>query len=193
MILLIDNYDSFTYNIYQAIVAMGCEIELARNDYITLEDVLRYPPSHIILSPGPKGPGDSGICPDLVRHFSGTVPILGICLGHQVIADVFGAKIRGAKHILHGKVSQIYHNSEFLFRNVPSPIVATRYHSLVVSEEGLPPSFAVTARSEDGEIMGLKHSSGHVYGLQFHPESILTEAGPELFRNFLRCHSTRRG
>lgn len=185
MILLIDNYDSFTYNLYQYVVEMGQDVAVVRNDCLTVSDVAAKKPSHIILSPGPKGPEDAGICADLVKRFSGKTPILGICLGHQVIAQVFGAKVRPVSPVLHGKVSQIYHNGEFLFRDIQSPLIATRYHSLAVDEEGLPTSLAVTARSEDGEIMGLKHASGHTYGLQFHPESILTTAGKDILRNFV--------
>ncbi|WP_296906198.1 bifunctional anthranilate synthase component II/anthranilate phosphoribosyltransferase, partial [Thermotoga sp.] len=185
--IVIDNYDSFVYNIVQYIGEMepGCEIEVFRNDETTIEEIEKKNPSHIVISPGPGRPEDAGISIEVVKHFSGKVPILGVCLGHQVIGYAFGGKIIHAKRILHGKTSKILHNGKDIFRGLKNPIVATRYHSLVVEGESLPEALEITARSDDGEIMGLRHREHPTFGVQFHPESVLTEEGKKIIKNFL--------
>ncbi|MDO8527739.1 MAG: aminodeoxychorismate/anthranilate synthase component II [Deltaproteobacteria bacterium] len=185
MIVLIDNYDSFTFNLYQALAALGKEVEVVRNDQLSSETILGWKPSHIVLSPGPKTPHDAGICLEMIQKAAGHFPILGICLGHQAIAQVFGGSIVPAKEIVHGKTSLIFHKGVDLFQNVPNPFEATRYHSLAVDEKKFPPTLKITARSEDGEVMALQHKEWPVFGMQFHPESILTREGPSLLKNFL--------
>lgn len=185
MIVLIDNYDSFTHNLYQALAVLHPEIQIVRNDQVTCEQVLKWNPSHIVLSPGPKTPCESGICVELIQKTAGKIPLLGVCLGHQAIASAFGGKIVPAKKILHGKTSSISHNGEAIFKNLANPFEATRYHSLAVSEDDFPDCLEVIARSDDGEIMGLRHKSFPIFGVQFHPESVLTTAGPLLVRNFI--------
>lgn len=188
--IVIDNYDSFVYNIVQYIgeVEPGCEIEVFRNDEITIEEIERNP-THIVISPGPGRPEEAGISVDVVRHFSGKVPILGVCLGHQVIGYAFGEKIVHAKRILHGKTSKIVHNGKGVFSGVRNPLVATRYHSLVVEEASLPEVLEITAKSDDGEIMGLQHKEHPTFGVQFHPESVLTEEGKRIIKNFLNIQN----
>lgn len=185
MVLLIDNYDSFTYNLYQALAVLGPEVKVVRHDDVTCEEVLVWKPSHIVISPGPKTPRDSGICLELVGRVAETVPILGVCLGHQILALAFGGNFCPAKRILHGKTSRIFHRGEDIFEGLPSPFTATRYHSLAVEEGSLPESLEITARAEDGEIMALRHRKYPCWGVQFHPESILTREGPALLKNFL--------
>jgi anthranilate synthase/aminodeoxychorismate synthase-like glutamine amidotransferase len=185
MILMIDNYDSFTYNLVQYLLELGEDVKVERNDAISLDDVARMRPSRIVISPGPKTPREAGVSVPLVQRFAGEIPILGVCLGHQAIGAAYGGAIVGAKRIMHGKTSEITHDGRGVYRKLPNPFTATRYHSLVVREGDLPACLEVSARSEEGEIMGLRHRSLPVEGIQFHPESILTLVGKELLRNFL--------
>ncbi len=185
MILMIDNYDSFTYNLVQYLGELGEKLAVKRNDEITLKGVARLKPSSIVISPGPGSPKDAGIANDLIKTFAGTIPILGVCLGHQCIGEAFGGEVVRAKRPMHGKTSKIYHTRHALFRGLPSPFEATRYHSLIVKRESLPKALAVTAWTQDDEIMGLQHRRFPVYGVQFHPESILTTVGKDLLKNFL--------
>ncbi|MBI2495692.1 MAG: aminodeoxychorismate/anthranilate synthase component II [Candidatus Omnitrophica bacterium] len=186
MILMIDNYDSFTYNLVQYLGELGEELLVKRNDQITLKGVARLRPASIVISPGPGTPSDAGISNDLITTFGEKIPILGVCLGHQCIGAVFGGDVVRAKRPMHGKTSQIYHIQKALFAGLPSPFEATRYHSLIVKRETLPRSLTVTAWTREREIMGLQHRRFPVYGVQFHPESILTRVGKELLKNFLR-------
>jgi anthranilate synthase/aminodeoxychorismate synthase-like glutamine amidotransferase len=188
MILVIDNYDSFTYNIVQQLGEMGAEIEVYRNDQITVDTVQKLRPERIIISPGPGTPDDGGISLDVIRDLGPTVPVLGVCLGNQCIGQVYGGIVTRAARLMHGKTSMIYHRDDPLFTGVPSPFEATRYHSLIVEEESLPESLIVTAFTEQGEIMGLRHKEYPVAGVQFHPESILTGYGPRILGNFLEVH-----
>jgi anthranilate synthase/aminodeoxychorismate synthase-like glutamine amidotransferase len=186
LVLIIDNYDSFTYNLVQYLSEIGAEVQVYRNDAITLEAIARLNPSHIVLSPGPCTPNEAGICLDLIARFAGEIPILGVCLGHQAIAQAFGGRVVRAARLMHGKTSPIHHDGRTIFRGIPSPFTATRYHSLIVAPEALPPVLTVSAWTAEGEIMGLRHRELPVEGVQFHPESILTEHGKELLQNFLR-------
>ncbi|MFQ3647509.1 MAG: aminodeoxychorismate/anthranilate synthase component II [Anaerolineae bacterium] len=185
MILVIDNYDSFTYNIVQEMGELGAQIEVVRNDQITVDQVRAMQPSHIVISPGPGFPKDSGISPQVIRELGPTTPLLGVCLGHQAIGEVFGGVVSHAKRQMHGKISMIHHDDDPLFRGLPNPFQATRYHSLVVLPETLPPDLVVTAWTDEDEIMGLRHKHYPIVGVQFHPESILTTNGIQIFRNFL--------
>jgi anthranilate synthase/aminodeoxychorismate synthase-like glutamine amidotransferase len=185
MILVIDNYDSFTYNLVQVMGEMGAEIEVARNDQITLDEIRAMQPDHIVISPGPGDPDDSGVSLDVLRDLGETTPILGVCLGHQCIGQVYGGVVSRAPRLMHGKTSMIYHKGDVLFAGVPNPFEATRYHSLIVEEGTLPSCLQVTAFTDEGEIMGLRHKELPVYGVQFHPESILTPCGPRILKNFL--------
>ncbi len=185
MLLLIDNYDSFTYNLYQYLGELGAEVEVVRNDQVTLEDIATMAPERIIISPGPGNPDEAGISKDVIRRFAGQVPILGVCLGHQCIGEVFGGIVEGAGEILHGKVSQITHDGRGVFAGIASPISATRYHSLAIRPDSVPDVLEVSARSESGVIMGVRHRTLVVEGVQFHPESILTPDGHQILRNFL--------
>ena len=185
MILLIDNYDSFTFNLYQALASLGEEVQVVRNDAVTVNEVESMPPPPLVLSPGPCPPKQAGISLDLVEKFYSRIPLLGICLGHQAIAMAFGGRLRNATRILHGKTSRISHLGCGLFDGVDNTFTATRYHSLAVEEEGLPRALRVTARSEDQEIMGLEHCEYPVFGVQFHPESVLTTEGHKLLENFV--------
>jgi anthranilate synthase component 2 len=185
MILVVDNYDSFTYNLVQYLGELGAEVQVCRNDAIAVEDVERLAPSRIVLSPGPCTPNEAGITLALVGRFAGRVPILGVCLGHQAIGQAFGGKVVRAKQVMHGKTSRIRHDAQGIFQRVPDDFVATRYHSLVVERASLPHCLAVTAESEDGEIMGLRHRSLAVEGVQFHPEALLTEHGHRMLQNFI--------
>lgn len=190
MILLIDNYDSFSYNLFQLVGAISPDIRVGRNDQLTVEEIRQMAPSHLILSPGPGRPKDAGICEEAVKALSGTIPILGVCLGHQAICEAFGGAITYAKVLMHGKASQVTLDRTCpLFRGLPETIQAARYHSLAAEETSLPPCLAVTARSEDGEIMAVSHLEFPVYGLQFHPESILTPQGRTIVQNFLEVTS----
>ncbi|MDY6895775.1 MAG: aminodeoxychorismate/anthranilate synthase component II [Thermotogota bacterium] len=191
MILLIDNYDSFTYNIYQT----ACEFDdvlVYRNDKVTLKDIEMLKPSHIIISPGPGVPKDAGISIEIIKHFKGVIPILGICLGHQCIAEAFNGKVVRAKEIFHGKTSKIYiKEKKDIFQGIDNPFEATRYHSLIVSNEMFPKELKITASTQDGEIMALRHNIYQIYGVQFHPESILTTVGPKLIENFININVER--
>lgn len=185
MILLIDNYDSFTYNLVQYLGELGAEQVVVRNDAITLEGIEKAHPSHLVISPGPCTPNEAGISVDAIRHMHGRVPILGVCLGHQAMAQAFGGRVVRAPVVMHGKTSQIRHDGSQLFSAIPDGFRAARYHSLIVERNGLPPDLGVTAWTEDGVIMGLRHHGGPTFGVQFHPESIATEHGKTLLRNFL--------
>lgn len=185
MILLIDNYDSFTYNLYQYMGIFHRDIQVVRNDKITVEEIQKLQPERIVLSPGPKSPADAGICMDVVQEFYDKVPILGICLGHQSIGAAFGAEIIHAKELMHGKQSRITHNGRGIFQGIPSPVRVARYHSLAVDEKTLSPDFEILARTDDGEIMAMEHKKYPVIGIQFHPESVFTEHGKKMIENFL--------
>lgn len=185
MILLIDNYDSFTYNLYQYMGIFTDEIKVVRNDKITIEQIKEINPEKIVLSPGTKAPKDAGICLDVVKHFAGKKPILGICLGHQTIGEAFGATVSYAKKIFHGKQSSIEHDQTGIFQGINSPIKVARYHSLAIIEDTVPDCLRVTAKTEDGEIMAVEHKEFPVIGLQFHPESIYTEHGKKIIENFI--------
>ncbi|MGJ4746054.1 anthranilate synthase component II [Leptospira sp. SA-E8] len=190
MILLVDNYDSFTYNLYQYFSQIGNKVEVFRNDKIDLSEIKRLDPKGIILSPGPGRPEDSGVCIDILKELAGQLPILGVCLGHQAIGLVHGGKIVNAPNIMHGKVSLIEHDGKDIYKSLPSPFLATRYHSLVIQPESLPDVLEVSSKTEDGIIMGVRHKTKpHLYGVQFHPESIMTQNGLELVRNFSRIVS----
>jgi anthranilate synthase/aminodeoxychorismate synthase-like glutamine amidotransferase len=184
-LLVIDNYDSFTYNLVQYFGELGAEVIVKRNDQITVEEVQALRPDRICISPGPGRPENAGICPSLVEQLGFEIPILGVCLGHQCIAQVFGAKISRAPHLMHGKTSQIHHTNRGLFKGLEQPLEATRYHSLIVELPAFPECLEITATADDGEIMGLQHRDLPLHGVQFHPESILTPSGKDLLRNFL--------
>ena len=185
MLLLIDNYDSFTYNLYQRIAELGVEPQVVRNDATTVEAIEAMAPEWIVISPGPCTPKEAGISVDVVRRFAGVVPILGVCLGHQCIGEAFGAVVDGAGEIVHGKLSDIHHDGKGVLRGLPNPFPATRYHSLAVRRDSVPPCLEVSAWTESGLVMGVRHRELSVEGVQFHPESILTPAGKDLLRNFL--------
>lgn len=185
MILLIDNYDSFTYNLYQYLCELGAEVTVKRNDEITLDEIEAMAPEKILISPGPCTPNEAGISVATIQRFAGKIPILGVCLGHQSLAQAYGGKVVRAPEVVHGRASDIHHEDEGVFKGLPKPFPATRYHSLIVEEDSLPDELQVTARTEDGLIMGLKHKNLPLEGVQFHPESILTEAGKDLLKNFL--------
>lgn len=186
MILVIDNYDSFTYNLVQYLGELGAEVIVRRNDQTSVEEVERMAPERIVISPGPKTPTEAGICLELIQKFAGRRPILGVCLGHQAIGQAFGGKVVRAPEIMHGKTSLITNDGKTVFSGLPNPFPATRYHSLIVERESLPACLEVSATSPDGLIMGLRHKELKVEGVQFHPESVLTEAGKNLLANFLR-------
>ncbi len=185
MIIIIDNYDSFTYNLVQQIGAFGARLEVFRNDKISLTEIEEIRPDYIIISPGPCTPKEAGISNDIIRRFSGKIPILGVCLGHQCIAYTYGASVVRARRLMHGKTSQISHDGKTIFKGLSNPFTATRYHSLIVQEDTLPDCLEVTARADNDEIMGIRHKQYLLEGVQFHPESFLTEEGPKLLKNFL--------
>ncbi len=186
MILLIDNYDSFTYNLYQYLCELGAEVEVVRNDQTTIEDIELMSPEKIVISPGPCTPREAGVSVPVARHFAGRTPILGVCLGHQAIGEAFGAAVAGAGEIVHGKTSLVHHNGTGVLRGLPDPFEAIRYHSLAIQKRGFPGGeLEITAESESGVIMGVRHRRYPVEGVQFHPESILTGVGKDLLRNFL--------
>ncbi len=185
MVLVIDNYDSFTYNLVQYLGELGAGIQVRRNDEVTVADVRALRPSHLLVSPGPCSPKEAGVSVEAIRSLAGEIPILGVCLGHQAIGVAFGGEIVRAGKLMHGKTSEIRHDGKGVFRGLPDPFRATRYHSLVIRQESLPKDLIITARSEDGEIMGVRHRNLAVEGVQFHPESILTESGRKLLANFL--------
>jgi anthranilate synthase/aminodeoxychorismate synthase-like glutamine amidotransferase len=184
MVLMIDNYDSFTYNLVQYLAELGVEVRVARNDEITVDQAQALAPRAIVISPGPSAPERAGISLELIRRLAGRVPILGVCLGHQAIGQAFGGKVVRAKRVMHGKVSNVRHDGEGVFRGLPADFKATRYHSLALERESLPSCLKITAESEDGEIMGLRHRSHAIEGVQFHPEALLTEHGHRMLQNF---------
>ena len=190
-ILVVDNYDSFTYNLVQYLGSLGAELTVKRNDKVYIKEVEEMNPDGILISPGPCTPAEAGVSVEIVRSFYKRTPILGVCLGHQSIGVAFGGKIVRAKRLMHGKVSQIYHTGEGVFKDIPSPFTAVRYHSLVIERESLPEVLKLTAWSEDEEIMGVQHRDYPVYGVQFHPESVLSEHGMDILRNFLELCSVR--
>ena len=186
MILVLDNYDSFTYNLVQYLGELGAEVKVVRNDEVGVDEVARMQPEGIVISPGPCTPNEAGISLELIRRLAGKVPILGVCLGHQAIGQAFGGKVVRAQQVMHGKVSRIHHDGHGVFAGVPQDFVATRYHSLAVERASLPAALVVSAQTEDGEIMGLRHRELAVEGVQFHPEALLTEHGHQLLENFLK-------
>ncbi len=186
MIVLIDNYDSFTYNVVQMMASQGADIRVFRNDETTVDDVVATSPAGLVISPGPCTPSEAGISVDLIRRMSGTVPLLGVCLGHQCIGEAFGATISHARSIMHGKTSMVEHDGDGLYRGMKNPFPAGRYHSLAIVEGTLPDVLVANARTSDGEIMGVHHRVHPTYGVQFHPESVLTPSGKRLLRNFLQ-------
>jgi anthranilate synthase/aminodeoxychorismate synthase-like glutamine amidotransferase len=186
MILMIDNYDSFTYNLVQYLEEIGPYVKVVRNDVITVTEIEALKPSALVISPGPGGPEDAGVCLEAVAHFADKLPILGVCLGHQTIARAFGGNIIGARQLMHGKTSMVDNDGKGIFKGVKKPFQAMRYHSLAVERESLPKCLAVTAQTEDGEIMGVRHTTHAVEGIQFHPESIMTTIGKRLLRNFVQ-------
>ncbi len=185
MILMIDNYDSFTYNLVQYLGELGAELEVFRNDQITIAEIEKLNPRKIVISPGPCTPSKAGISKEVVRHFAGRIPLLGVCLGHQSVVEAFGGEIIKARKLMHGKTSMIQHDGRTIFKDLPNPFEATRYHSLVVNRANLPDCFEITAESDDKEIMGVRHKELAVEGVQFHPESILTIHGKDLLKNFI--------
>ena len=185
MILLLDNYDSFTYNLAQYLGELGCDVEVRRNDKITVDQVEHLGPERVVISPGPCTPQQAGISIPLIQRLAGKLPILGVCLGHQAIGAAFGAKIVRAPELFHGKTSEIHHDGKGVFRNLPNPFTATRYHSLIVERKSLPRVLHISAETKDGIIMGLRHRKFPIEGVQFHPESVLTESGKQLLKNFL--------
>ena len=185
MLLMIDNYDSFTYNLVQYFGELGEEIEVFRNDKVSLSEIEKLKPEMLVISPGPGTPKDAGISLDLINHFTGKLPILGVCLGHQCIGESFGGDIVRAPRLMHGKTSLIHHDEKDIFKNLPNPLEATRYHSLIIEKETLPDCLEINAWTEEQEIMGVKHKECLVWGVQFHPESILTTSGKKLLNNFL--------
>jgi anthranilate synthase/aminodeoxychorismate synthase-like glutamine amidotransferase len=186
MILMIDNYDSFTYNLVQYLGELGQNIKVFRNDKINISKIKKLRPERIVISPGPGRPEDAGISCAVIKEFAGRIPILGVCLGHQCLGYVYAGKIIGAKRLMHGKTSRIYHNKQTIFRGIPNPFEATRYHSLIVERKSLPECLQIIAWTKDNEIMGLKHKRYPLWGVQFHPESILTKVGKDILRNFLK-------
>lgn len=185
MLLLIDNYDSFTYNLYQYFCELGAQVQVARNDELTLDQIATLQPDYLVISPGPCTPDAAGISCEAIRRFGPTIPTLGVCLGHQAIGQVFGGLVIRAPQPVHGKIAQIHHDSTGIFANLPTPFTATRYHSLIVDRATLPPELAITAWTADGLIMGLRHRDYPIEGVQFHPESILTDHGQRLLQHFL--------
>jgi len=188
MLLMIDNYDSFTYNLVQYLGELGADVRVFRNDAITLDEVASMKPDHIVVSPGPCTPSEAGISVPLIKRFAGAIPILGVCLGHQAIGQAFGGRVVRAQRVMHGKLSLVTHDDRGVFAGVPSPFAVTRYHSLAIEHATMPADLAVTATSDDGEIMGVRHRTLAVEGVQFHPEAILTEHGRHMLGNFLEGH-----
>ena len=189
MTLMIDNYDSFTYNLVQYLGEMGEELKVVRNDAVTVSTIKKMKPKRIVISPGPGGPKDAGVSKQVIRELGPHIPVLGVCLGHQCIGEVFGGKVVGAKRLMHGKTSQIFHDEKGIFKNIDNPFVATRYHSLLVERKSFPKELEITAETKEKEIMALRHRKYPIVGVQFHPESILTQSGKALLANFL--HVTR--
>jgi len=191
MILMIDNYDSFTYNLVQYFGELGADLKVYRNDALTIEQIKRMPVNQIVISPGPGRPEGAGISVDIIREFAGKIPILGVCLGHQCIGYAYGGKIIRAKKLMHGKTSMIRHNNKEIFKGIENPFEATRYHSLVIEKATMPKCLKVMARTSDGEIMALRHNEHPIWGVQFHPESILTKEGKRILKNFLNVKGVR--
>lgn len=189
MIIMIDNYDSFTYNLVQFVGELGEELQVFRNDKISIEEIERLSPDYLMISPGPCTPNEAGVSMGVIRHFAGKIPILGVCLGHQSIGQVFGGKVIRAERLMHGKTSEVFHDGKTIFRDIPSPFTAARYHSLIVEEETIPDELEVTARTAEGEIMAIRHRLYPIEGVQFHPESIITQHGKQLLRNFLTSYA----
>ena len=185
MILLLDNYDSFTYNLAQYLGQMGQELEIRRNDHITLDEIAELAPERIVISPGPCTPKEAGVSVPLIQRFAGKIPILGVCLGHQAIGAAFGGRVIRAPKVMHGKTSEIHHDNKTIFHGLDEPFTATRYHSLIVERKSLPETLEISAETDDGTIMGLRHRKLRVEGVQFHPESVLTTSGISLLKNFL--------
>jgi anthranilate synthase/aminodeoxychorismate synthase-like glutamine amidotransferase len=192
-LLLIDNYDSFTYNLVQAFMVLGAEVDVRRNDEISVAEALGLAPTHVCISPGPGTPQDAGVSIDMIRAFGGRVPVLGVCLGHQSIVEAFGGKVVRAGRLMHGKTSLIRHDAQELYAGLPQPCEVGRYHSLIAEPERLPAELLVTATTDQGEIMGVRHRTLMVEGVQFHPESVLTPDGPKLLGNFVAQRAGRRG
>ncbi|MED3657673.1 aminodeoxychorismate/anthranilate synthase component II [Bacillus velezensis] len=188
MILMIDNYDSFTYNLVQYLGELGEELIVRRNDEITIEQIEELAPDFLMISPGPCSPDEAGISLEAIKHFAGSVPIFGVCLGHQSIAQVFGGDVVRAERLMHGKTSEVMHDGQTIFKGLQNPLVATRYHSLIVKADTLPECFTVSAQTKEGEIMAIRHNELPVEGVQFHPESIMTSFGKEMLRNFIETH-----
>ena len=186
MLLMIDNYDSFTYNLVQYFGELGEDVQVYRNDKITIEEIESLRPQRLVISPGPCTPKEAGVSVDAIRHFAGRLPLLGVCLGHQSLAAAFGGEVIRAERLMHGKTSMIHHDGKTVFRNLPNPFEATRYHSLIVKRSTLPDCFEISAETAEGEIMGMRHRTLGIEGVQFHPESILTTSGKDLLRNFLK-------
>ncbi|HTC15729.1 MAG TPA: aminodeoxychorismate/anthranilate synthase component II [Steroidobacteraceae bacterium] len=192
-LLLIDNYDSFTYNLVQAFLVLGADVQVYRNDALTPPEALALAPTHLCISPGPGTPRDAGVSMEMIRTFAGRIPVLGVCLGHQSIVEVFGGQVVRAGRLMHGKTSQVEHDARTLFAGLPQPCEVGRYHSLIAAPASLPAALEVSARTAEGEIMGVRHRTLRVEGVQFHPESILTPDGPALLANFLRQDGATRG
>ncbi|XBP67143.1 aminodeoxychorismate/anthranilate synthase component II [Bacillus velezensis] len=188
MILMIDNYDSFTYNLVQYLGELGEELIVRRNDEITIEQIEELGPDFLMISPGPCSPDEAGISLEAIKHFAGSIPIFGVCLGHQSIAQVFGGDVVRAERLMHGKTSEVMHDGQTIFNGLQNPLVATRYHSLIVKADTLPDCFTVSAQTKEGEIMAIRHNEPPVEGVQFHPESIMTSFGKEMLRNFIETH-----
>ncbi|WP_018924751.1 aminodeoxychorismate/anthranilate synthase component II [Salsuginibacillus kocurii] len=193
MILMIDNYDSFTYNLVQYLGEMGEELVVHRNDEVTIQEIEDLKPEVIMISPGPCSPDEAGISMEVIRHFAGKIPIFGVCLGHQSIAQVFGGDVVRAERLMHGKTSAILHDGKGVYKDLPNPLTATRYHSLIVKKETLPDCFEVTSWTDEGELMGIRHKDYPLEGVQFHPESIMTGEGKTLLRNFMETHVLAKG
>ena len=192
MLLIIDNYDSFTYNLVQAFLVLGADVDVLRNDEISVDEARALEPTHLVISPGPGRPDDAGISLQMIGAFAGHIPVLGVCLGHQSIVQHFGGKVVAAKSLMHGKTSLVGHDGKGLFAGLPNPFEAGRYHSLAAESSSLPDILEVTARTDEGEIMGVRHTAYNVVGVQFHPESVLTPDGPDLLDNFLRLVRGKR-
>lgn len=192
MIVMIDNYDSFTYNLVQFVGELGEELKVFRNDKVTIEEIERLKPDYLMISPGPCTPNEAGISMEAIRYFAGKIPILGVCLGHQSIGQVFGGKVVRAERLMHGKTSAVVHDKKTIFQGIPSPFVVARYHSLIVEPSDLPAELEVTARTAEGEIMAIRHREYPIEGVQFHPESIITEHGKQVLRNFLTYYAKEK-
>lgn len=191
MIVMIDNYDSFTFNLVQYVGELGQELQVYRNDQITIEQIEALAPDYLMISPGPCTPNEAGISMEVVRHFAGKIPLLGVCLGHQSIGQVFGAKVVRAQRLMHGKTSAVHHDGKTIFRGIPSPFMAARYHSLILAEDSIPDELEVSARTAEGEVMAVRHKRYPIEGVQFHPESIITEHGKQLLQNFLNAYANK--